>query len=55
MITFISQQLHVIARQQNDLPHDNCHLVTDFYQHQFLFVDESAKDDRTFQVTNAQY
>ena len=54
-----SQQLHMIAKQWNEFKRANYrHLVAGIYKHQFLFIDESAKDDnnnnniddRTFQV-----
>ena len=44
------KKMHVIARQRNELLRSSYRrLVSDFHQHQFLFIDESAKDDRTFQ------
>ena len=45
-------QLHVIAKQRNEVKRAQYrHLVAGFNKHQFLFIDESAKDDRTFQVS----
>ena len=48
----IYEQLHVVAKQRNEQMRASFRRqVSGFQKHQLLFVDESSKDDRTFQVT----
>lgn len=49
--TFLCLQLNLIARQRDEQKRANFRRqIIRFKPHQFLFIDESAKDERTFQV-----
>ena len=43
----------MVARERDDTQHANfCYFITQFDKQQLLFIDESSKDDRTFQVSS---
>lgn len=48
---FILFQLNLIAKQRDEQERAAFRRkISQFQPHQFLFIDESAKDERTFQV-----
>lgn len=49
------KQLNLVAKQRNEmLRAEFRRRIAQFETHQLLFIDESSKDDRTFQVKKNQ-